>query len=106
LSVEATLSALAEPTRFGVVSLLREGPRRAGELALALDCAPPAMTRHLRALREAGLVREEPLPGDRRVHVYALQPAPFVELSTWADEAAALWTDQLEGFAAHVRGRS
>src|SRR6185295_12283738 len=51
-----TLAALADPTRRGVVELLRKGPRRAGELAASLDLSPPAMSRHLRVLRTTGLV--------------------------------------------------
>ena len=54
-----TLSALADPTRRRVVELLRERPRRAGELAAAFDASAPAMSRHLRVLRTRGLVEEE-----------------------------------------------
>jgi DNA-binding transcriptional ArsR family regulator len=90
-----------------VVDLLRRSPRRAGELAEALDASPPALTRHLRVLRESGLVEEGPLPGDGRVRVYQLRPEPFQALRGWLDEVEAFWGDQLAAFKAHAeRGRS
>jgi DNA-binding transcriptional ArsR family regulator len=55
-SLDATLAALADPHRRATVDLLRQGPRRAGELAQAAGLSAPAMSRHLRALRQAGLV--------------------------------------------------
>jgi len=56
--LDRTLLALADPTRRGVVELLRQRPRRAGELADALSMTPPAMSRHWRLLRKTGLVAE------------------------------------------------
>ena len=58
-AVDGTLAALADPTRRGVVDLLRRRPRAAGELASALDVSPPALSRHLRVLRKSGLIEEE-----------------------------------------------
>jgi DNA-binding transcriptional ArsR family regulator len=108
-SVDRTLLALADPTRRGVIELLRNGPRRAGELATALDMAKPAMTRHLRLLRETGLVSEGSFHGDARVRVYSLRRAPFNVLRAWLDEVEAFWSFQLDGFKAHAertRGRN
>lgn len=107
-SVERTLLALADPTRRGVVELLRDGPRRAGELASALDVQKPALTRHLRLLRESGLVREDGLAQDARVRVFHLQREPLCALRGWLEELEAFWTTQLDGFKAHAertRGR-
>jgi DNA-binding transcriptional ArsR family regulator len=101
-SVDRTLLALADPTRRGVIELLRGGPRRAGELASALEMAAPAMTRHLRLLRESGLVTEESHSADARVRVYTLRRAPFNALRKWLDEVEAFWSFQLDGFAAHA----
>lgn len=101
-SIDKTLLALADPTRRGVIDLLRTGPRRAGELADALDMAKPAMTRHLRLLRESGLVREESYEADARVRVYQLERQPFSALRGWLDEVEALWGLQLDGFKAHA----
>jgi DNA-binding transcriptional ArsR family regulator len=68
-ALDRTLQALADPTRRGVVELLRGQPRRAGELAAALRTSPPALSRHLRLLRQTGLVEEEPLGRGTRVTV-------------------------------------
>jgi len=106
--VDDTLAALAEPTRRRVVDLLRERPRRAGELAAAFDLSAPAMSRHLRVLRKSGLVEEEEQGDDARVRVYRLRREPFDALTAWLEKVAAFWTDQLGAFKAHAektRGR-
>jgi DNA-binding transcriptional ArsR family regulator len=101
-SIDRTLVALADPTRRGVIDLLRTGPRRAGELADALDMAKPAMTRHLRLLRESGLVQEEAHEADARVRVYQLRREPLRALRGWLDEVEAFWGLQLDGFKTHA----
>jgi len=100
--LDRTLLALADPTRRGVVELLRQRPRRAGELADALSMTPPALSRHLRLLRKTGLVAESELEHDARVRVYRLEAAPFVELRTWLERVEAGWNEQLRAFKAHV----
>jgi len=104
--LDTTLAALADPTRRHVVELLRERPRRAGELAAACVMSGPAMSRHLRILRASGLVKvddtEESVEQDARLRVYRLRPEPFVDLQAWLDQVQAFWSDQLEGFKAHV----
>ena len=100
--LDRTLMALADPTRRGVVELLRQQPRRAGELADALSVTPPALSRHLRLLRKTGLVAESELEHDARVRVYRLEAAPFVELRSWLEQVEAAWSDQLGAFKAHV----
>ena len=100
-----TLSALADPTRRRVVELLRERPRRAGELASAFGASAPAMSRHLRVLRTRGLVEEEGVDGDARVRLYRLRREPFDALSLWLRELESFWSDQLESFGAHVARR-
>ncbi len=101
-SVDRTLAALADPTRRGVIDLLRIKPRRAGEIAEALSATRPAMSRHLRVLRKAGLVRENELEHDARARVYQLERRPFDELSSWLDEVADFWGDQLQAFKLHA----
>ena len=100
--IEATLLALADPTRRGAVELLRFGPLRAGELAGALNMTKSAFSRHLRVLRESGLVREESLPDDARVSVYSLQREPFESLRSWLDEVESHWALQLTSFKRHA----
>jgi DNA-binding transcriptional ArsR family regulator len=103
-AIDRTLSALADPTRRRVVDLLRERPHRAGELAAAAGLSPPAMSRHLRALRTTGLVEESHPEFDARVRIYRLRPEPMAELKTWLDDTERLWTLQLAAFKAHVEG--
>ena len=104
-SLDTTLGALADPTRRGVVDLLRRRPRRAGELAAAFDLSAPAMSRHLRVLRTRGLIEEERVDHDARVRVYKLRPEPFRDLHEWLDEVEAFWTDQLSAFKTHAESR-
>ena len=104
-SLDRTLGALADPTRRSVIELLREGPRRASELAAALHMTRPAMSRHLRLLRHSGLVTENDLAGDARVRMYRLEPARFSELRAWLQEVEAFRSDQLQAFRAHAEAR-
>jgi len=103
--LDRTFVALADPHRRRVVDLLRKKPRRAGELAEALELSPPAMSRHLRLLRRSGLVTESALDDDARVRVYRLAPQRFSELRKWLDEVEAFWDDQLRAFKAHAEGK-
>ncbi|CAN5183228.1 metalloregulator ArsR/SmtB family transcription factor [soil metagenome] len=100
--VDATLSALADPARRGVVDLLKRGPRRAGDLASSLSMSAPAMSRHLRTLRKSGLVEETHDGDDARVRLYRLREAPFRDLSRWLTEVEAFWQNQLGAFKAHA----
>ena len=104
--LDATFAALADPTRRNVVDLLRREPRRAGELATALDVSPPALSRHLRVLRKSGLVVESGLEDDARVRVYTLRRERFTELADWLSEVDGFWTEQLGAFAAHVNAKA
>ena len=105
IEVDEILTVLAEPTRRGVVDLLRERPRRAGELAEALGVSAPAMSRHLRQLRMQGIVEEERLDGDARVRVFRLRREPFLALQGWLDRVEAFWSDQLGAFKRHAERR-
>jgi DNA-binding transcriptional ArsR family regulator len=100
--LDRTFSALADPTRRGVIDLLRKRPRRAGELAAAFEMSPPAMSRHLRVLRKTGLVVEEELEEDARVRIYSLRPEPFAALRDWLDDVESFWQGQLGEFKAHA----
>jgi DNA-binding transcriptional ArsR family regulator len=103
--LDRTLAALADPTRRRVIDRLRQGPRRAGELAAAEGASAPAMSRHLRVLRTRGLIEEERVDDDARVRIYRLRREPFDALSVWLRELESFWTDQLESFGAHVARR-
>src|SRR5262249_46680001 len=100
--LDRTLAALADPTRRRVIELLRERPRRAGELADAFETSAPAMSRHLRVLRTTGLVEEDHQGDDARVRVYRLRPERFEALRTWVQEVEAFWTRELDSFRKHA----
>ena len=106
--LDDTLQALADPARRAVVDLLSRSPRRAGELAAALGLPPPAVSRHLRVLRRARIVREEGIEEDARVRIYKLQKPPFATLRGWLDGVESYWGDQLQAFKAHAekKGRA
>ena len=100
--LDRVLAALADPHRRRLVELLRERPRRAGELAAALGLNPPALSRHLRTLRMSGLI-EESHPGfDARVRVYTLRPKPMEHLKSWLQDTERLWSNQLAAFKVHI----
>ena len=105
-ALDRTLAALADPHRRRVVELLREQPRRAGELAAATGLRPPAMSRHLRTLRQCGLIEESHPAFDARVRIYSLRPEPMANLKLWLEETERLWTAQLLAFKTHLEGAS
>ena len=82
--------------------MLRERPRRAGELVAASGISGPGISKHLRVLRAGGLIEEERVEQDARVRVYRLRPEPFVALQAWLDQVQAFWTGQLGAFKDHV----
>ena len=100
--LDRTFAALADPTRRAAVELLRGGPLRAGELANELGSTPAGLSRHLRVLRESGLVVEEIAEDDARVRVYRLERDRFDALRTWVEDVEAFWTGQLASFKAHA----
>jgi DNA-binding transcriptional ArsR family regulator len=100
--LDDTLAALADPVRRRAVELLAERPHRAGELARELRTTPSTMSKHLRVLRQHGLVTETHPEFDARVRIYTLRSAPMNELRSWLDNAERGWAEQLTAFAAHL----
>ncbi|HYH73013.1 MAG TPA: metalloregulator ArsR/SmtB family transcription factor [Nocardioides sp.] len=101
--MDAMLQALADPSRRIVLDILRDHPASAGELAEALPIARPGVSRHLRVLREAGLVdvRQE---AQRRI--YSLRPEPLVELDAWLDDYRAVWQNRMAALHTEIaRGK-
>lgn len=101
-ALDRTLAALADPHRRQVVELLRERPYRAGELAQVVGLPPPAMSRHLRALKEGGLIEDVHPDFDARVRVYSLRAESMAHLKQWLEETERLWSRQLAAFKAHL----
>jgi DNA-binding transcriptional ArsR family regulator len=87
-----------------VVELLREAPRRAGELADGVGLSPAALSRHLRTLKASGLIEEAHPQFDARVRIYALKVGPMNELKDWLEQTERLWAEQLAALKAHVEG--
>ncbi|MFY9341859.1 MAG: metalloregulator ArsR/SmtB family transcription factor [Planctomycetota bacterium] len=100
--LDLAFRALADRTRRGVVERLQQRPHRAGELATALDVTAPALTRHLRILKDCALVEEGGDDADGRVRVYRLRPEVFGRLRAWVDRIETMWAEQLASFAGHV----
>src|ERR1700737_970733 len=84
----ATLRALAEPNRFQIVELLRDGPRPVGDMVTRLGLRQPQVSKHLRVLSDAGLVD---VRVDAQRRIYALRPAALQELEVWLERYRALW---------------
>jgi DNA-binding transcriptional ArsR family regulator len=103
--VDAVLTALADPVRRRAVEILAQAPKRAGELAELLDLPAPAMSRHLKTLKESGLVAETHPEFDARVRVYALNSERLTDLKDWLARAEKGWSDQLAAFRRHVEKR-
>ena len=94
---EITITALADPTRRALVERLRAGPQAVCALADALPISRPAVSQHLKVLRDAGLLLVEP-QGTRRL--YRLAPQGLADLRAYLD---GLWGDALSGFGARTK---
>lgn len=102
--MEAVLRALADKSRRTLLEALNGGPSTAGELAALLPIARPGVSRHLRVLREAGLV-EVRQQAQRRV--YSLRIEPLAEVDEWLGQYRALWQQRLDALHTEVdRGKA
>src|ERR1700752_5332148 len=96
---EATFQALADPTRRPVLDLLRRGPQPAGQIAQAFPVSRPAISKHLRLLRRAHLVREH---REGRHRVYQLNPEPLRAIDSWLEQYRTFWSASLTSLKAFV----
>jgi len=94
------IEALADPTRRRIVELLADGERSAGELASNFAISRPAVSRHLRVLREHGLVHARE---DAQRRLYALDPAPLAELDEWLGRYRSFWAQRLDALDTELR---
>jgi DNA-binding transcriptional ArsR family regulator len=97
--VSSTWSVLADPHRREVLELLRVRPRAVGELVARLGLSQPATSKHLRVLRDAGLVTAR---SDAQRRVYGVNPQPLVELDAWLAPYRRLWEARLDALEAHL----
>jgi DNA-binding transcriptional ArsR family regulator len=92
-------AVLAEPNRLRILERLGTGERSVGELVAALGLSQPAVSKHLRVLREAGLVHVR-VDGPRRL--YRIWPEPFQAIDTWLLPYRAMWASSLENLERHL----
>jgi DNA-binding transcriptional ArsR family regulator len=97
--VEAAFQAVADPTRRAVLDLLRRGSQPAGQIASAFPISRPAISKHLRLLRRAHLVREH---REGRNRVYQLNPEPLRAVDSWIEQYRVFWTASLNNLKAFV----
>lgn len=97
-----TLEVLAEPTRRRIVELLAEGERSAGEIASHFPTSRPGISRHLRVLREHGLVRARE---EAQRRLYSLDPAPLEELDAWLQRYRPFWANRLDALDTEIHRR-
>jgi DNA-binding transcriptional ArsR family regulator len=101
VSAGATIEALAEPSRRRILDSLRSGERPVQALVEDIGLSQPAVSKHLRVLRDAGVV-EVRAEGQRRL--YRLRPQPFAELDAWLEGYRRLWQTSLDKLETHLTG--
>lgn len=94
------LSLLADPTRRRIVELLADGELTAGEIASHFDIARPGVSRHLRHLREGGLVS---VTRDGQKQIYRLETEPLAALDEWFESIRAVWSNRLDALETELR---
>ena len=94
-----SFAVLADPTRREILDLLRSGERPVGELVERLRLSQPAVSKHLRVLREAGLVEVRP---DAQRRLYRLRLEPLVEVDEWLAPYRRMWSGALDDLARHL----
>lgn len=97
--MSVAFAVLAEPSRRHIVELLADGPRSVTELVEGLGLSQPGTSKHLRVLREAGLVT---VRADAQRRLYALNPAPLAELDAWLTPYRRLWERSLDALERHL----
>jgi DNA-binding transcriptional ArsR family regulator len=94
-----TFEVLAEPTRRRILDLLRERPRLVGELTAELGLSQPGTSKHLRVLRDAGLVK---VRAEAQRRWYELDPAPLAEMDAWLAPYRWMWADRFDALEQHL----
>jgi DNA-binding transcriptional ArsR family regulator len=101
--MDVVLQALSDVNRRTVLQALKDGPATAGDLAALLPIARPGVSRHLRVLREAGLVR---VRQEAQYRLYSLCPEPLAQVDEWLGQYRALWEQRMDALHTEVaRGK-
>ena len=99
MATATTFDVLAEPTRRVILDLLLDGERSVGDLVKRLKLSQPGVSKHLRVLRDAGLVSVR-TEGQRRI--YGVQPEPLAEVAEWLEPYRKLWAERLDALERHL----
>lgn len=97
--MQALLDVMVEPRRRGILELVRDGERLVGDLADQLGVAQPTVSKHLKVMREAGLVT---VRQDAQRRWYRLRPEPLLELDAWLAPYRTAWADRLDDLERHL----
>lgn len=95
-----SLAAIADPTRRRIVELLAARERTAGELVEEFDMSAPAISQHLKVLREAGLIT---VRAEGKSRVQSINPAGFGELEDWLEKTRSVWSQRLDALEQELR---
>ena len=98
-ATDSVFQSIADPTRRGILDLLKKGERPASELGAPFAMSQPALSQHLRVLRDAELVS---VRAEGRQRIYSLNPAPLEELYDWVTHYQEFWHDKLRALGAHL----
>lgn len=98
----SALEVLAEPSRRRILDLLRDGERPVGELVDRMDLTQPAVSKHLRVLKDAGLVE---VRASAQQRLYRIRPDPLAELDAWLEPYRKLWSESLDRLEVHLDKR-
>lgn len=105
MSVVDPFHAVADPTRRAILDRLRRGEAPVTELASGFAISRPAVSKHLRVLRDARLVNERRGGADGRQRIYSITPAPLGEVAAWVQRYADFWPANLESLKRHLEDR-
>jgi DNA-binding transcriptional ArsR family regulator len=99
MAMVSTFDVLAEPTRRRILDLIRDEERPVNELVAKLDISQPGVSKHLRVLREAGLVE---VRTDAQRRLYRVRPEPLAEIDEWLRPYRRLWAGRLDALERHL----
>jgi DNA-binding transcriptional ArsR family regulator len=99
MATATTFDVLAEPTRRRILDLLLDRERPVGELVKRLKLSQPGVSKHLRVLREAGLVS---VRSDEQRRIYGVRPEPLLEVAEWLEPYRKLWGERLDALERHL----
>ena len=99
MTTQSAFEIIAEPTRRRILELLLTGERPVGDLVTGVGMSQPGVSRHLRVLRDAGLVMSRT---DAQRRLYSINPAPLAELDAWLAPYRRLWAQRLDQLGAHL----